>query len=100
MPWPATVTPATLPTQRQMNGCSLFGCSARLNRLCGGRKRIAARDKRRLHFLRRVFLYFTRQRRLNFEERRRPHRENFTVQDPLGNAARRSCISLDDEQVF
>jgi len=35
MPWPTTVAqPKAVrwAVQRQMNGCSLFGCSARLNR--------------------------------------------------------------------
>src|SRR5262245_15035088 len=35
MLWPTTVAPASLLIQRQMNGCSSFGCSVRLNRLCG-----------------------------------------------------------------
>src|SRR5262249_57364093 len=38
MQWPTTVArrrAVPLLVRRKMNGCSLFGCSARSNRLCG-----------------------------------------------------------------
>src|SRR4051812_624885 len=34
MPWPTTASQLTALVQGQKNGCSLFVCLARLNRLC------------------------------------------------------------------